>query len=135
MRQSTIRVAVLAALLAVGAAILACSGDDQSGTATSPILGDGGVVPPGDAGVQSGLEVGNIYATSVTPIPYDSNRAMHDVFPWHALMSVETNQTFEEIAREGDRSLVPVLVEILQYMPTEAAQERVATTTKCGSRW
>ena len=114
MGQSTIRVAVLAALLAVGAAILACSGDDQSGTATSPILGDGGVVPPGDAGVQSGLEVGNIYATSVTPIPYDSNRAMHDVFPWHALMSVETNQTFEEIAREGDRSLVPVLVEILQ---------------------
>ena len=45
-------------------------------------------------------------------------------------MSVKKDRALEEIAREGDRSLVPVMVEILKYAPSGEFRERVATTLR-----
>ena len=128
--KSKTPLANLATLLVVGVAVLACTGNGPSGTATSPTLGYSGVVPQGDVGVQRVNEVNDKSASSAGSLPYDSNLAMHDIFPWPSVMSAKKDRTLEEIARVGDRSLVPVLVEILQYMPPGELRERVATALR-----
>ena len=130
MRRSDRRVAFLATLLVVAVVVLACTRNSPSRPATSPVLGDSSVLPPGDEGVQRAFEADESSTSSTGSPPYDSNRAMRDVFPWLLAKSANTDRTFDEIAREGDRSLVPVLVEILRYMPPGESRERVATALR-----
>jgi hypothetical protein len=104
-----------------GMAMLACSGNDS-------------VVPIGDTNVQRGFEVGDNSASSTVSVPYDSNRAMYNLFPWPLLasanVSATASRTLEEIVLEGDRSLVPVLVEVLKYVRSTAVREQVDTTLR-----
>ena len=45
-------------------------------------------------------------------------------------MSAKEGRTLEEIARVGDLSLVPVLVEILRYLPPGESREQVVTALR-----
>jgi hypothetical protein len=59
---------------------------------------------------------------------------MYNLFPWPLLMSADVSETgsrtLEEIVLEGDRSLVPVLVEILKYIRSTELREQVDTTLR-----
>ena len=63
-----------------------------------------------------------------TPAAYDSNRAMRDVFPGFGLTGALMYDTLDEIAARKDASLVPVLVEMMRFMPSENARDAVART-------
>ena len=63
-----------------------------------------------------------------TPAPYDSNRAMRDVFPGFGLTGALMYDTLDVIAARKDRSLVPVLVEMMRFMPSPSARDAVART-------
>ena len=63
-----------------------------------------------------------------TPAPYDSNRAMRDVFPGFGLTGALMYDTLDVIAARKDRSLVPVLVEMMRFMPSVSARDAVART-------
>ena len=63
-----------------------------------------------------------------TPTAYDSNRAMRDVFPGFGLTGALMYDTLDEIAARKDASLVPVLVEMMRFMPSENARDAVART-------
>ena len=63
-----------------------------------------------------------------TPAPYDSNRAMRDVFPGFGLTGALMYDTLDVIAARKDRSLVPVLVEMMRFMPSVNARDAVART-------
>ena len=62
------------------------------------------------------------------PAPYDSNRAMRDVFPGFGLTGALMYDTLDVIAARKDRSLVPVLVEMMRFMPSPSARDAVART-------
>ena len=66
-------------------------------------------------------------ASSTPYLSYDSTRAMWDIFPWPAVASAEKGRALLEIARMGDRSMVPPLVEALRYMPSGAWRDQVTT--------
>ena len=63
-----------------------------------------------------------------TAAPYDSNRAMRDVFPGFGLTGALMYDTLDVIAARKDRSLVPVLVEMMRFMPSPSARDAVART-------
>ena len=63
-----------------------------------------------------------------TPAPYDSNRSMRDVFPGFGLTGALMYDTLDVIAARKDRSLVPVLVEMMRFMPSPSARDAVART-------
>jgi len=67
-------------------------------------------------------------AATPTPAPYDSNRAMRDVFPGFGLTGALMYDTLDVIAARKDRSLVPVLVEMMRFMPSPSARDAVART-------
>ena len=81
-------------------------------------------------GLQRGPEVDSQLAPSTPSLPYDSNRAMQNIFPWPSVMSDKKGQTLDEIARVRDQSLVPVLIENLQYLPPGEFRDRVTTTLR-----
>ena len=130
MRRSNRRVAISATLLAVSVAVLACTGDGPSEPGTSPALGGSSNIHQGDMVFQPTREVDSGSASSSGSPPYDSNRAMREIFPWLLATSLKRDPTLDEIARAGDRSLVPVLVEILRYMPPGESREQVVTTLR-----
>ena len=73
-------------------------------------------------------------AVVATPTPeqseYDSNLAMDNVFPGFSITTAEMYETLDEVEAHRDRSLVPVLVEILQFMPGRNSRERVTDTLR-----
>ena len=69
-----------------------------------------------------------IPSATPTPAPYDSNRAMRDVFPGFGLTGALMYDTLDEIAARKDRALVPVLVEMMRFMPSANARGAVART-------
>ncbi|MDP6423060.1 MAG: hypothetical protein FI709_10190 [SAR202 cluster bacterium] len=77
---SKIRIAIVAAVLAVGFVGLACSRNDTPLPTTPPAVSDANAAAPG--GVNAPNAAANSPpAASESPPPYDSNQAMHDVFP------------------------------------------------------
>ena len=62
---------------------------------------------------------------AVAASEYDSNRVMYEVFPGFSLTSARMNNALEQIRVNGDRSLVPVLVEIIRFMPSANSRERI----------
>ncbi len=113
MMFSKIRIGVYVALLAAGFVGLACSSDGTSVPAAVPIATTEAVVRA-PASIPEAPTAG-----------YDSNQAMHAVFPGFSLTSQEMIIALDEIAIRRDRSLVPVLVEIIRYMPSALAHDRV----------
>ena len=113
----------------VGVVVLACTGNGPSEPANSTTPGKG-VVAQSEASKQSVPKAVDTSASIPGTLPYDSNRVMYDAFLWPTVMSVKKERALEEIAREGDRSLVPVMVEILRYAPSGEFRERVATTLR-----
>lgn len=61
-----------------------------------------------------------------TPLAYDSNRAMYKVFPGFGRTGSRTYDALEEVRRNGDRSLVPILVESMRFQATANAREATA---------
>ena len=61
-----------------------------------------------------------------TPIPYDSGRAMYKVFPGFGMTSARTYDALEEVRINGDKSMVPVLIESIRYQSTPNAREASA---------
>ena len=59
---------------------------------------------------------------------------MWDVFPWPSVMSDKKGQTLDEIARAGDRSVVPVLIENLRYLPPGEFRDRVTATLRSSTQ-
>ena len=53
---------------------------------------------------------------------------MRDVFPGFGLTGALMYDTLDEIAARKDASLVPVLVEMMRFMPSENARDAVART-------
>ncbi len=65
-----------------------------------------------------------------TPAPYDSNAAMFAIFSGLSLGSPQMFAALDQIAANKDASLVPVLVEILRFMPSYQSAESVAETLR-----
>ena len=65
-----------------------------------------------------------------TPRPYDSTTVMYDLAPPFAAGSPQLLQVLQEIRDNNDRSLVPVLVEVLRFLPTRALLEGVGETLR-----
>lgn len=61
-----------------------------------------------------------------TPIPYDSGSAMYKVFPGFGMTSARTYDALEEVRLNGDKSMVPVLIESMRYQSTLNAREASA---------
>ena len=69
-------------------------------------------------------------ATESTPTPmsYNSDEAMYDIFPGFTVSMQRTLDTLDLIEENDDRSMIPVLVEIMRFMPTQSARDNVANT-------
>ena len=65
-----------------------------------------------------------------TPIPYDSSRAMYKVFPGFGMTSDRTYDALEEVRLNGDKSMVPVLIESMRYQSTPKAREASAAVLR-----
>ena len=65
--------------------------------------------------------------TSV-PTAYDSNAAMYDIFPGFTVSMAQTNDALDAIKENHDTSMIPVLVEIIRFMPSQSSRDRVADT-------
>ena len=62
------------------------------------------------------------------PFEYDSDVAMYDIFPGFTVSMTKTNEALEQIRANRDTSMIPVLVEILRFMPSQSSRDRVANT-------
>ena len=67
---------------------------------------------------------------SPTPVSleYDSSEAMYDIFPGFTVSMATANDTLEQIRANNDTSMIPVLVEILRFMPSQSSRDSVAGT-------
>ena len=65
-----------------------------------------------------------------TPRPYDSTTVMYDLAPPFAAGSDALLRVIQEIRDNNDSSLVPVLVEIMRFLPTRALLEGVGETLR-----
>ena len=65
-----------------------------------------------------------------TPLGYDSNAAMYDIFPGFTTSMPRTLETLEDISENDDTSMVPVLVEIMRFMPSQSSRDSVAETLR-----
>ena len=62
------------------------------------------------------------------PTAYDSNAAMYDIFPGFTVSMAQTNDALDAIKENHDTSMIPVLVEIIRFMPSQSSRDRVADT-------
>ena len=61
-------------------------------------------------------------------IPYESEAAMYDMFPGFTTAMPRTLETLEQIKQNNDSSMIPVLVEVMRFMPTRSSRDSVADT-------
>ena len=150
MRLPSIRSINLAVATLVGVVALACAGGDAPAAPAVPTPVQASVqaaatpvVPtPEQASVQApAAPVVPTPLQASTPVPaapaaptpepvvassgYDSNRVMYQVLPWNALTAALMNDALERIRANRDQSLVPVLVEIIRFVPSASSRERV----------
>ena len=124
-----LRYIFIGALAAVGAIAVACAAEPQPAAPTAP--------PPPPVATATSLPLATmspqVAATSTpqatlepTPIPYDSNSAMYKVFPGFGRTSNRTYDAIDEVRRNKDKSMVPVLVESMRYQSTANARDATA---------
>ncbi len=123
-------VAFAVAVLAAGFVALACSRGDAPAATSTPATGEADVAPSGGVGVQGSDPVDAKLTPAEFPPGHDSNQAMYDVVPGFSPTSQGTLEALDDIARFGDRSLVPVLVEIIRFMPSAASRDRVGAALR-----
>jgi len=75
-------------------------------------------------------------ATKPTPAPtstsraYDPQRIMYELFPSYDLDSPRLGETLDEILANQDSSQVPILVEVLRFMPSLSSREQLGSTLR-----
>jgi len=119
--KSRLLIAVWVAGL-VGMLALACTGSDPAALPDAA---------PDDTG-----------ASSANVSVYDSNSQMYKVFPGFGLTSADTFTALDEVRDQGDKSMVPVLVESMRFQSSERARNATVETlssltglTFSGSPW
>ena len=119
---------------------LACAGSDTPAAPPEPTLAP----TPAQAATQASDTPQPVSATtttttkfslSSTPAPepvaastdYDPNRVMFELFPWFSVTSPLMSEALDQISEHRDPSMVPVLLEIIRFMPSEASRELIGT--------
>jgi len=65
-----------------------------------------------------------------TPLPtpespiYDPTQIMYDLFPGFSLVSPQIDNVLDEIRANKDHPEVPVMVEVLRYMPSRNSRDK-----------
>ena len=65
-----------------------------------------------------------------TAVPYESEAAMYDMFPGFTISLPQTLETLEQIKLNDDSSMIPVLIEVMRFMPTRSSRDSVADTLR-----
>ena len=65
---------------------------------------------------------------TATPLAYDSNSAMYDIFPGFTVSMQTALDALERVEANDDGSMIPVLVEIIRFMPSQSSRDSVADT-------
>ena len=65
-----------------------------------------------------------------TPVPYESEAAMYDMFPGFTMSMSQTLEALEQIKLNNDSSMIPVLIEVMRFMPTRSSRDSVADTLR-----
>ncbi len=63
-----------------------------------------------------------------TPPAYDSNAAMYDIFPGFTTSMQRALDALERVKANEDDSMIPVLIEIMRFMPSQSSRDSVADT-------
>ena len=63
-----------------------------------------------------------------TSLPYESEAAMYDIYPGFTMSMSQALESLEQIEENNDASMIPVLIEILRFMPTQSSRDRIAST-------
>ena len=83
---------------------------------------------------QAPAEAPTATAPKVTPeptstaVPYESEAAMYDMYPGFTMSMSRTVETLGKIKENNDSSMIPVLIEIMRFMPTRSSRDSVAGT-------
>ena len=64
------------------------------------------------------------------PPAYDPTQIMYELFPGFSLVSPRIDDVLDEIRANQDRSEVPVMVEILRYMPSINSREKIGSALR-----
>ena len=65
-----------------------------------------------------------------TAVPYESEAAMYDMFPGFTMSMSQTLETLEQIKVNSDSAMIPVLIEVMRFMPTQSSRDSVADTLR-----
>ncbi|MXX52658.1 MAG: DUF3179 domain-containing protein [Dehalococcoidia bacterium] len=65
-----------------------------------------------------------------TAVPYESEAAMYDMFPGFTMSMQQTLEALERIKQNDDSSMIPVLIEVMRFMPTRSSRDSVADTLR-----
>ena len=65
-----------------------------------------------------------------TAVPYESEAAMYDMFPGFTMSMSRTLEKLEQIKLNNDSSMIPVLIEVMRFMPTQSSRDSVADTLR-----
>ena len=123
----------LAVATMVGVVALACAGSEAPAVPPEPIPAQAPTqasdnLPPRPTAPKESAE------SLPTPEPptaaYDPNRVMYELFPWFSVTSANVTDALEQIRENSDQSLVPVLVEIIRFMPSASAAERIGSVLR-----
>ena len=63
-----------------------------------------------------------------TSLPYESESSMYDIYPGFTMSMSQALETLDQIEENNDSSMIPVLIEILRFMPTQSSRDRIAST-------
>ncbi|MCH8309684.1 MAG: DUF3179 domain-containing protein [Chloroflexi bacterium] len=69
-------------------------------------------------------------ALAPTPGTYDPQQIMYELFPGWSLVSPRLDQALDEIRANQDNSQVPIMVEILRYMPSVNTREKIGSALR-----
>ena len=67
--------------------------------------------------------------TTPTPLAYNSNRAMYEIFPRSVSSPDLIDATLDAIVANKDTSLAPVLIEFMRFVPAERLAETLQSLT------
>ncbi len=121
----TAKIAAALALALAVAASLACGGTPTAAPTPTP---EPPTPLPASPAPAPTAEASPTPAPSPTAAPtpsYSSDAAMNDIFPGFRRMPTDLAAALAEVVERDDTSLVPVLVEVLRFMPTRDSLERV----------
>ena len=76
------------------------------------------------------LDYGSTVAATTPPQAYDPQQIMYELFPGFSLVSPRLDQALDEIRANQDNSQVPIMVEILRYMPSVNTREKIGSALR-----